>query len=467
MFKIIITGIMFGDEGKGRWSDYFSGLFSTSTIVRFTGGPQGGHHKLCDDNTGFCFSSFGSGMFNSGSKTYISPYTLIHVPSFLIEAEKLEEKGIIDIFDRVKIHQNARVITPVHTLVCRMREIERGSRPNGSVGYGVGEATTGSPIFVKDFLNKKDLACNLRSCFAEKLDIAQQIVDSNPNNSELREMLLKFKNEDLLNKSFEMYCYFGSEFRHLIVDDSYWNNLLCFENLIFEGTQGVLLDPIYGFQPHITRTRTTTINAEALLGNLKRDAVFIGLLRAFTTRHGPGPFPTKDLTLNLREMFEIENRWNGKSESGYLDLLLARYGLQTNNRIDYLAISCLDRLIEMDIIKICTSYQYVGKDLDYLDKFFEWDFVCGKTRITGLKSRNNLSRSEHLIRTRMMFNCKPFEFVTFPNWNMDISNIRDFSLLPNEAKNFINYIEEQLAVPVCMVSVGPSREQVVILKDIF
>jgi adenylosuccinate synthase len=428
----IIEGLGFGDEGKGTTVDYLRDITGIETIIRYNGGSQAAHHVVANNVT-HCFSQFGSASLSKDVQTYLSECMLIDPLSMDAEEEVLRSKGVNNLYDRLSINENALVITPFHKIVGQMRELEY---KRGSCGKGVGETVKDSKIWknsirVGDLLNENLLDSKLDFFWRVKLDQAEQIAQAN-NNPEIKERCKQLSDSSLVKLTHEYYVNFISG----------KNIVSSFEGpAIYEGAQGVLLDPIYGFSPYVTKTRTTFENADKILKN--NEAMRLGILRAYLTRHGAGPFVTEDSELNFQELHNLDNKWQGRFRMGWMDILAVKYSINVSGGIDGIALTNLDRF-KNKAIRVCIAYEYHGKER--LDDFFEYNLLGGKSYINKIKIR---SQEDGKI-SKLFGACKPV--------------YRDF----HDIESYLDFLEsaDGLAVPVKIVSYGPDRKDKVLRGSI-
>ena len=443
---IVTVGLFFGDEAKGSIVDFLA-CQSPHNIIRYSGGSQCAHNVVSNE-IHHTFSQFGSGTL-SGLPTVLSKFMLVDPLALMYESELLETKGINKPLENVYVSENCVVITPFQILCGRARENFR-EKKHGTCGKGVGEtisdlkANPNMVIRVKD-LNKNDLEYRLKSLRAMKLDQMEQL----ETNDKLNKSFVQYSIVELA----KLYRQFWEQLK--IISDDEFTEMLQKNNNIWEGAQGSLLDIKYGFAPYVTKTNTTVKNAKELLGEKK--FINLGIMRAYATRHGNGPFPTEDKNLDLEEDYNQTNEWQGKFRVGNLDLVLTKYAISINNGIDKIALSCLDKLSSLTEIKVCLAYEYTGNEsLDYLRKYFDFD---NKGKIIGLKVQQ-----QNEIISKLLQKCRPI-YTSLPGWQTDISKIKDKKDLPIQVTNLINYIEKQLTVSIDLISVGPDRSQKMFLKN--
>jgi len=289
----VVTGLGYGDEGKGTIVDYLARKYSAVTVVRYNGGPQAAHNVTTPEGITHCFAQFGSGTF-SGAETYLSGFTPIDPLAIENEEKVLREHGIENVFEKLFIDKKCLVVTPFHRTLNRMLEISRGSARHGSCGMGVGQTIADGKLFGSQALRAEDLKDEvvtrgkLDFLRRVKLDLAEQIIAEHPDNPVLVDYVKRLQ-YDFLEDLIEYYKRF-TESGVTFVDEKYLEKSLKKDNVIFEGAQGVLIDAERGFWPHVTKSRVTFQNAEMLLKNSGYDGevVRVGVLRAYHTRHGKG-----------------------------------------------------------------------------------------------------------------------------------------------------------------------------------
>lgn len=441
MSNTIVVGLGYGDEGKGSVVDYLVRKNNIKTVVRFNGASQALHHVITPEGLFHGFSQFGSGTFVPGVETFISQHMLIDPFSMIEENSVLEEKGIFDAFDRLVIDKKCFIITPFHQIINRMLEVSRGVNRHGSCGKGVGQAVLDSKnledamLRVEDLFDKATVLKKINFLWRLKVDIAEQIIDEHPNNLELLPYLADIKNTNRIIWTTE--AYHGFSHYTQIKDHDYLSELINTEKVIFEGAQGALLDATRGFLPHVTKTCTTLDNAESLIktsgysGGVKK----IGILRAYSTRHGAGPFVAEDLNLTKKipEYHNTAGKWQGDFRIGWFDLLTAKYALRIVGGVDGIALTNLDRLKKFNTINVCTEYKYVGSDDACLDQFFE---IADKQVIKEIKVPVVTTREHQMKLTSLLHNCKPV-----------------YQKIDRNC--FVGFLEKELNTPISIISYGP------------
>jgi len=459
--KIIIVDLGFGDQGKGTTIDFLADRLKAELVIRYLGGPQTAHNVVEPEGRHHTFAQFGSGTF-VGAKTHLSYFMSINPLELEAEAEALMAKGINNPFDLITFDAHSLIVTPFHVHLNRMREIARGRKRNGSCGKGFGEtirdARNNVSLRFSDF-GTDGLQRKMDFLWRYKIDQAEQIVDDNSDNKELIKFLHFLKNKDYVKLLVEAYDRILTKhqlkFRptEIVLEEAKGT-------LIFEGAQGVLLDERFGFYPHITHSNTTSENADMLIAGSQAKARRIGILRVYATRHGAGPFVTEDrfLTETIPDVHNKLDKWQQKFRIGWFDLVTARYALAVGGKIDELALTCLDRLDGMEEIKVCTAYEYKGRDRSGLDDFFHFEKHKGRIRINGIKPDFSQEKNDGRL-AKMMFSCRPLEWKIFRGWKKSNNQIAP------EMAVYINYIQsaEAMGVPVSIVSLGPTRNDKIVI----
>lgn len=461
----IVVGLGFGDEGKGTVVDYLTRQYNAKLIVRFNGGPQAAHHVVTRESVTHAFSQFGSGTFIPGVKTYISSHTVIDPLSLILEDAALQEKGVFNATKRLLVNKDCLIVTPFHKIINRIIETARREK-HGTCGKGVGEAVKDGKnlkekaLRFNDLFDKSVLAHKLKFIWHLKVDLAEQILADKinsavPNTEPSFSHLIDIKKDDYVEWLTETYYEFAKTSGITLADKYFDMNITKFDeeaNVIFEGAQGILLDEENGFFPYVTHSNTTFKNAEDLLlsSGFCGDIIKIGVLRPYFTRHGMGPFVTEDSELAgfFPEIHNEENKWQGKMRIGWFDFIAAKYALDVAGKIDYLAITNIDRLNALSKIKFCHSYEYQGKITNYdeFSELFHWGRCHGQIFITNIRTDTKAAvkykgkLAEHLKK------CAPYyRNYYFSNDGKKVA-----------INKYVKYIEERLGMSIGIFSYGPT-----------
>lgn len=359
MPALIIVGLGYGDEGKGAVVDHLAREHNAGGVVFTNGGRQRAHNVVLPDGRSHTFSQFSSGTF-AGAKTYHSRHSMVSPHALFIEWELLRQKGIWPA-DQIAVHEQSLITTPFHIAMNRLRS---ETLAHGTCGVGIGETVT----FERDnpawALRAIDLR-NLTTTRAKLVEIQQRLriealtMGPDVNSTEFQ----KLCNPQEINDATEIYRIFAKSVP--LYDDSMQFDD---ETIIFEGSQGVLLDQFHGFHPHTTWSKTTNENALRLLSEqgfagYKGQVRTIGVMRSYMTRHGAGPFVTEDPELHERfpEAHNGSEGWQGSWRVGWTDLRAMRYSLACmDGTVDELAVTHLDR-VQGDW-KVCVGYNRIQNE---------------------------------------------------------------------------------------------------------
>lgn len=456
---IVVADLGFGDAGKGTLIDFLARRYSAHTVVRYNGGPQAAHNVVCADGRHHTFSQFASSMFLPGTRTLLSRFMLINPLNMLKEARHLDALGVPDALQRVQIDRRALVITPFQRALNRLREIARADQRHGSCGEGIGEcmadALTGEQAVLRagDLADRATLLRILHRLREAKERDYAELAPALPRTDAVQRESLVFTDPTYLADCADVYHFFARAV--YLIDEKGVRALFEREGtLLFEGAQGVLLDENYGFAPYTTWSTTTFANAEELVREnaYAGQVLKLGVTRAYTTRHGAGPFPTEDPSLAsvLPEPHNTWNDWQREFRVGYFDLVAARYAREVVGKLDYLAITHADRLAHLPEWRICTSYCYQGQEED-LPAYFEHS---GK-QLTALRVRRppDLAHQEQL--TQRLQRCLP-SYQT-------LAACPPASLTPADHATYLSFIAEHIDTPLAITSYGPTAEDKILM----
>jgi len=366
---LLLAGLGFGDEGKGATCDFLCRKNSPdpTLVVRYGGGPQAAHNVVTPDGRHHTFSQFGSGTFVPGTRTLLSRHMLVNPINMLAEERHLRALGVTDAFDRMLIEREALVVNPFQIAANRLRELARGVHRHGSCGQGVGEAkydliaTPETAINMGTVEEPGILRAKLDLCRQHKLGEFERVVRDLPRTEAVAREWHLLRDEGAVDACVERLREVYRRVR--VVDHHYLQPELMTRRqlVVFEGAQGVLLDHAFGFFPYVTHGDTTFKNALDLMPDYYRDfretIVKYGILRAYSTRHGAGPFPTEDPDLKLPEPHNGNGPWQQGFRVGPLDLVLARYAVDVLRGVDGLVLNHLDHLGPSGAPQwLCVSY---------------------------------------------------------------------------------------------------------------
>lgn len=358
----IVTDLGYGDCGKGTVTDALARrLPSPPIVVRHNGGPQAAHNVVTAYDLHHTFSQFGSATFLPGAITYLSRFCLINPLNIMREAQVLHDGGVQDALQRLCIDKNAVVITPYHKALNRVQELARGAKRHGSCGQGIGTTMASSQRWPLMALQLNDLYAP--KVTRDKLEFWRDVTKAEAKYLKVDTVESKiFEDDDLIPHLVQFYYDFAVRVSPIHGGLGFFMKAYPDTDFIFEGAQGVLLDEWYGFHPYTTWSTTTTKNARAIMDDYKAEleVTSIGVIRAYQTRHGPGPFVTEG-AINAPEPDNGMGVWQGKFRKGWLDAVATRYALEVAGGIDTLAITHLDTVDPIESLRVCMSYDTVER----------------------------------------------------------------------------------------------------------
>jgi adenylosuccinate synthase len=424
--NIVIVGTQWGDEGKGKIVDLLAEF--ADIVVRFQGGNNAGHTMVVDGKQ-FISHLVPSGILQG--KTCLLGNGMVVDPEVLVEElDNLNNKGIDVGPDRLKISEKAHIIMPYHKHIDLARENMKGDQKIGTTGRGIGpcyedKATRRGVRFV-DLLDPKEFAEKVKTILKEKNFYLENFFSA--------------KTLDPVS-IIDQYKGYADRLSPHVINISIVMNQAIKENkqILFEGAQGTHLDIDHGTYPFVTSSNTVSGNAccGAGIGPKEINGV-VGIVKAYTTRVGSGPFPT-ELFDEIGDKIQKKGAEFGattgrKRRCGWLDTVLLRNAARLNG-LTGLVITKLDVLDGLEDLKICTGYEYNGKIIR--------DFPAS---------------------LKMLGSCKPI-YEVLPGWPEDISDVRKLQDLPENAKNYLNRIEKLVETPIDIISVGPGREETIVVNN--
>ncbi len=441
---ILVADLGYGDAGKGSIVDYLTRTMGAHTVVRYNGGAQAAHNVITPDGRHHTFAQFGSGTFIPGTGTHLSRFMMVHPLAMLAEERHLRSLGISDAFKRFSIDREALVTTPFQQSANRLREMARGTGRHGSCGMGVGETMSdwlsyGSQVpLVGDLRDRAILLKKLNFLRDAKIAQLEDQLKNLSNHEFARDDLKVLQDPRVVETTADVYKYF-SELVSIVEPDYVGKLLKRPGTTIFEGAQGVLLDEWYGFYPYNTWSTLTFRNADTLLleNDFAGEIFKLGLVRAYATRHGTGPFVTEDeeLTARVPDYHNQNNDWQREFRVGYLDSVALRYALAVTGKVDGLAITNLDRLDDISEWRTCDLYKYLGQAVNVAEYFELQDSAISKIKVPA--DPTDLARQEEL--TKLLFDMQP----TYEDFEKD-------------KRTYVEFISQTLNIPVAITSTGPT-----------
>ena len=418
----IVVGSQWGDEAKAKIVDFLA--VDADYVVRFQGGANAGHTVIVDGNE-FIFHLIPAGIMYPDKICVIGNGVVVDPSALMNEIAELKKRGI-DVDGRLFISQKAHIVMPYHKLLDEAAEKYKGKNSIGTTGRGIGPAYRDKAarvgIRIVDLLNRKVLVEKLEINVRDANDIITKIYGYEPLNlDEIVEAFLEF------DRKIDPYVKDISVLLHDAIKAG--------KNILFEGAQGALLDIDHGTYPYVTSSNT--IAGAACIGTgigpTSVDEV-IGVMKAYTTRVGNGPFPTEfddEFAQMIRDIGGEYGATTGRPRRcGWFDGIIGRYAARING-LSSLAVTKLDVLDALPEVKICTGYRYGGR---ILDNFPADITVLGKV--------------------------KPV-YETHTGWMTSTRDIRLFQDLPAEARIYLARISEFVETPIKYVSIGSDRVQTI------
>ncbi|HET8810729.1 MAG TPA: adenylosuccinate synthase [Flavobacteriaceae bacterium] len=420
----LLLGLQWGDEGKGKIVDVLTSKYDI--IARFQGGPNAGH-TLEFDGIKHVLHTIPSGIFHKGAVNLVGNGVVIDPVIFKKELDNLKKFNLdYDPISSLLISRKAHLILPTHRLLDAASEASKGKAKIGSTLKGIGPTymdKTGrngirvGDLEMNDWKEKYRNLANKHEAMIAFHDVEIQY--------DLKELEKEFFEAVEVLKSLKFID--SEEYLHQAQQQN--------KTILAEGAQGSLLDIDFGTYPFVTSSNTTAAGACTGLGVApnKIGEVF-GVFKAYTTRVGSGPFPTELFNETGKRMAKAGNEFGATTgrprRCGWLDLVALKYAVQINGATQLIMMKA-DVLSGFETIKVCTSYNYKGEEIDHLPYNIEEE------------------------------NVKPV-YKEFKGWNEDLTKTTEASQLPKELNDYIAFLEAELNVPIKIVSVGPDRKQTVL-----
>ena len=428
MAGVVVVGSMWGDEGKGKVTDYLAQ--KADVVVRYSGGNNAGH-TIVYDGKKFALRLIPSGVLNPNTINVIGNGIVFDPQGFLEEVEMLKKDNIDT--SNIKISDRAHIVFPYHKELDALAEEARGDNKIGTTKKGIGpcymDKTERSGIRICDLMDKDVFAKKLKLQVDAKNKLVQGVYG--------KEAMFDF--ETIYNE----YLGYAEKIRNHVADTSVivYDAIKAGKKVLFEGAQGTLLDLDLGTYPFVTSSHPISGGFAVGAGvgpNMIKDVV--GIVKAYTTRVGEGPFVT-ELDNEIGEEIRIKGREFGtvtgrSRRCGWFDAVIVRYAARVNG-LTSISLMLLDVLTGFDKIQVCTAYKMGDKIIK--------DFPA---------SLEDLAK------------CEPI-YEELEGWTEDITSVERFEDLPENAKKYVAKIEELIGVSVDMVSVGPNRAQTIVRRNVF
>ncbi|MEO1132681.1 MAG: adenylosuccinate synthase [Cyanobacteria bacterium J06639_1] len=425
MANVVVIGAQWGDEGKGKITDLLSE--KADIVVRYQGGVNAGHTVVVGDRT-FKLHLIPSGILYPDTQCAIASGTVIDPKVLLGEIDQLHQLEVST--DNLFIAETAHVTMPYHRLIDMAEEERKGNRKIGTTGRGIGptyaDKSDRTGIRVLDLMDPEGLRDRLNWAVPYKNVLLEKLYGLAP-----------LDPDTIIDE----YLGYAERLRPYVKDVALTlaEGIAARKNVLFEGAQGTLLDLDYGTYPYVTSSHPIAGGAciGAGVGPTAIDRV-IGVAKAYTTRVGEGPFPT-ELTSGVGEHLgdrgaEFGTTTGRKRRCGWFDATIGRYAVRVNG-LDCLAITKLDVLDELEEIKVCTGYRFEGETLSHFPS-----------------------------SDRAFAKCEPI-YEALPGWRKPTQHCRTIDDLPQEARDYLEFLAHQMEVPNAIVSLGAARDETIVVED--
>jgi adenylosuccinate synthase len=426
--NLVVIGAQWGDEGKGKIVDLLTE--GAAAVVRFQGGHNAGH-TLVIDGAKTVLSLIPSGILHPGVLCLIGNGVVLSLEALLKEADALVQRGV-PVYDRLRISPNCALILPTHIALDRARERAKGVNAIGTTGRGIGPAyedkVARRAVRVADLFQRDRLAARL----GEALDFHNFVLSRyfSAETLEFQRVL-----DDLLAQ--------GERIRPLVEDvtERLSSEMRKGGNVLFEGAQGALLDNDVGTYPFVTSSNTIAGAAAVGTGLGPRDIhKVLGIVKAYTTRVGAGPFPTELFDETGEHLSRVGHEFGAVTgrprRCGWFDAVALRRAV-LHNSLSSLGVTKLDVLDGLDTLRICTGYRIDGE-----------------------------VRDQPPMLPHRFSECEPV-YETHPGWKEPTSGITEFAKLPENARRYLARMEQLAGVPIDIVSTGPDRAETIVLRHPF
>jgi adenylosuccinate synthase len=426
--SVVIIGAQWGDEGKGKVVDLLTDR--VQAVVRFQGGHNAGH-TLVINGVKTALNLIPSGIMRPGVQCLIGNGVVLSLPDLIREIEKVEATGA-SVRDRLRISEATPLVLPVHVRLDQAREHARGEAKIGTTGKGIGPAyedkVARRALRVGDLFHREQLAAKLGEMLAYHNFVLTQYYKQEP-------VDFQATLDDLLG--------YAEIVRPMVADvtELLRLHLTRGDNVLFEGAQGALLDVDHGTYPYVTSSNTTAGGAATGTGVGPRALDYVlGIVKAYATRVGSGPFPTEqvnEIGQHIRDKgAEYGTVTKRPRRCGWFDAVAARRSI-FNNSVTGLCVTKLDVLDELETLRICVGYQVDGRPVDVPP-----------------------------IGAEGFARCEPI-YEELPGWQANTFGVTRFKDLPVNAQRYLKRIEEVTATRIAIISTGPDRDHTMVLHHPF
>jgi adenylosuccinate synthase len=419
---ICVVGAQWGDEGKGKVVDYLAQSFDYT--ARYAGGHNAGHTVIFNNHK-YILQLIPSGILRPEKKAVIGAGTVVDPAALVAELENLKRSGI-EVRGRLFLSDRAHLIFPYHREMDKAAESARGAAAIGTTSRGIG------PAYEDKMARRGIRVCDLFDAAGFKEKLERVIAEKNAISRATYGHPLETAG------IYDQYMELAAHIHGLVTDTGVLLNraLDNGESVLFEGAQGTMLDIDHGTYPYVTSSNATSGGVATGLGVAPtRIGGVVGVTKAYTTRVGSGPFPTEMPDLDAQALRERGKEFGAVTgrprRCGWLDLVVLKFAKMLSG-IDSLVVTKMDVYDTQPEIKVCTGYQFKGKVLENMPADVE-----------------TLTQVEPV-------------YVTLPGWQKATPGIRSVKELPEAARNYLNFISEQLQVEIGMISTGPERDATIV-----
>ena len=427
MPSVVVVGTQWGDEGKGKIVDYLAS--QADVVARYQGGSNAGHTVVANGHE-FKLHLLPSGILYPGCTCIIGNDVVVDPKELLDELDDMASKN--QKVSTLWISNRAHVVMPYHKRFDALEEKFKGNTKVGTTGRGIGpcyaDAADRIGIRVVSWMDKEAFAAELKSVLEYKNCIMTKVFGEEPFD---------------FQAIYDEYCGYADRLRPYVCDTCALMHELLEQDkkILFEGAQAAMLDLSHGTYPFVTSSHPTAGAVCVGLGiGPKHINKIVGVVKAYATRVGEGPFPTEQLNENGVKLREIAHEYGATTgrprRTGWLDMCVVKYAAQING-LDCIALTRLDILDTFSEIKICTGYRHNGKLLN-----------------------------EFPASLKVLGEVEPV-YETLPGWNTDTSGIREYDKLPPNCRRYVERIGELAKTRIGIVSVGPNRDQTIVLEPMF
>jgi adenylosuccinate synthase len=421
MSNTCVVGLQWGDEGKGKIVDLLTTRYDI--VARYQGGSNAGHTVIAEKK--YVLHLIPSGILHESCICLIGNGVVLDPQAFIEEIDSLKASGI-KIDGRLLLSARAHLVMPWHKIFDKLQEAQKGKKAIGTTGRGIGPCYTDkvsrTGIQVGDLLDPER--------FAERV---REVV-------EMKNLILtKAYEVEALDAEaiIEQYLAYGTRIKDNIIDTVAYLQKAVEDgkSILFEGAQGSLLDVDFGTYPYVTSSNSTACGVATGIGvSMRHLDDILGIIKAYTTRVGAGPFPTELFDKDGEKLAEVGHEFGATTgrprRCGWFDAVAAKYALSIND-INKMIVTKLDVLDDFDVIKVCTHYKYKGELLER----FPYDI-------------------------KVLESCEPV-YKEYPGWKAVTADCKVYAELPQNARAYLESLEDMLNTPIKIVSVGAGRGAII------